>query len=85
MVHGHNQQVKNSLYYLLRDARANGAQAALYGHTHCPDCYQEDDGLWVMNPGACGSYSGSVGLIETENGEITACRIMRQAELETLV
>ena len=85
VVHGHNQQVKSGMYYLLRDARANGAQAALYGHTHCADCHQEEDGLWVMNPGSSGSFSGSVGVIEIEDSKIIACRILRQAELENLV
>ena len=85
MTHGHNHHVKNSLFYLLSDARKNSVQGVVYGHTHCPDCHQEEDGLWVMNPGACGSYGGSVGIIETDNGKITACRILRQAELETFV
>lgn len=85
MVHGHNHHVKSSLYYLLSDARKNGVQAVVYGHTHNPDCHEEEDGLWVMNPGVCGSFGGSVGLIETDSGKITACRILRQAELETFV
>lgn len=85
MAHGHNHHVKGGLYSFLHDARVNGAQAALYGHTHCPDCHMEEDGLWVMNPGSCGSSGGSVGLIEINNEKITACRILRQAELERFV
>lgn len=85
MVHGHNQHVKSGLYYMLSDAKKYGAQAALYGHTHVADCHQEEDGLWVMNPGACGSFGGSVGLIEADSGKITACRILRQADLENFV
>ncbi len=85
MTHGHNHHVKSSLFSLLQDARKNQVQAVLYGHTHCADCHQEADGLWVLNPGACGSYGGSVGLIETHNDKITACRILRQAELEPFV
>ena len=85
MVHGHNHHVKSGLYHLLADARKSEVQAVLYGHTHCQDCHQEEDGLWVMNPGACGSYGGSVGLIETDSGKIMTCRILRQAELETVI
>lgn len=85
MTHGHNHEVKRTLVRLLADARAMNAAAALYGHTHCPDCHREDDGLWVLNPGACGSTGGSVGLIETENSMIKACRLLWQADLEEYV
>ena len=82
MTHGHNHHVKSGLFSLLRDARDKGAQAVLYGHTHTADCHMEDDGLWVMNPGACGSSGGSVGLIETDGEKIVTCRILRQADME---
>lgn len=85
MTHGHLHQVKMTTSLLLRDARASGAAAALYGHTHVADCRQEEDGLWVLNPGASGSSGGSVGLIETAEGKIIACRILRQADLEAMV
>lgn len=85
MTHGHNHHVKSGLYSLLRDARQMNALAALYGHTHIADCHQEEDGLWVLNPGSCGSSGGSVGLIETDGEKIVACRILRQADLEELV
>lgn len=82
MTHGHLHHVKSTLLRLLSDARSMGAKAALYGHTHMADCHQEDDGLWVLNPGSCGSFGGSVGLIETENGQILSCRILRQEDLQ---
>ncbi len=85
MTHGHRHNVKMGQYSLLREARNMGAQAVLYGHTHVADCRREDDGLWVMNPGACGSFGGSAGLIETENGNITACRLLQQRDLEEIV
>ena len=85
MTHGHRHFVKTGTYSLLKDARAAGAQAALYGHTHIADCHQEEDGLWVLNPGACGSFGGSAGLIETKDNKITACRILRQTDLEEYV
>lgn len=84
MTHGHLHGVKMSLYRLLLDARASGAQAVLYGHTHSADCHQEEDGLWVLNPGSCGHSGGSVGIVEIQNEKITACRILRQADLEDM-
>lgn len=85
MTHGHIHRVKSDIGLLLKDARERGAQAALFGHTHNALCFQaEEDGLWVLNPGACGSWSGSAGLIEIEDGKIIACRILRQADMETL-
>jgi putative phosphoesterase len=85
MTHGHNHHVKQTLYRFLSDARAAGATAALYGHTHIADCHREEDGLWVLNPGTAGGYGGSVGLILTDGKQITDCRILRQAELEEFV
>lgn len=84
MTHGHQHGVKSGTYRLLEAARENGAQAVLYGHTHCAECIQTDDGLWVLNPGSCGSYGGSVGLIEIQNQKISSCRILRQEDLEKL-
>ena len=84
MTHGHMQAVKTNLLRLMAEARAYRAQAALYGHTHQGDC-RIVDGMWVLNPGTCGSFGGSVGLIETEHNEIKTCRILRQAEQEALL
>ena len=84
MTHGHNHGVKSGTDRLLADARKSRAQIVLYGHTHCPDCRQEEDGLWVLNPGTCGSYGGSVGLIVIENNKISSCHILRQEDMETL-
>ena len=84
MTHGHNHRVKSGIYALLKDARAAEAQAVLYGHTHIADCHQEEDGLWVLNPGSCGSYGGSVGVIETEQGRILRCNIYKHSDLEEL-
>jgi predicted phosphodiesterase len=59
-----------------------GAQAALYGHTHIAESYQEDTGMWVMNPGTSGYGGGSAGVIEVQNGSIVSCRIITQEDLE---
>lgn len=82
LTHGHVHRVKQTMGLLLRDARAAHVQAVLYGHTHVADCHQEEDGLWVMNPGSCGYSGGSAGLIELENKKIISCRILRQEDLE---
>lgn len=85
MTHGHVHNVKLNRYKLLLEARKMGAQAVLYGHTHIADCHQEEDGLWVMNPGACGSSGGSVGLLEVDNGVIMNCKILHSSDLEVLL
>ena len=85
MTHGHKHDVKQTLSKLLLNARQCGAAAALYGHTHIPDCHQEPDGLWVINPGSCRSYGGSVALMEIENNNITNCRILRPGDLEAMI
>ena len=81
MTHGHNYRVKTGIGALTAEARRLGAQVALYGHTHIADCHQEEDGLWVVNPGTCGFYGGSAGVIETDGEKISACRIITQADL----
>lgn len=78
MTHGHLHFVKSGEERLLAQAREYGSDAVLYGHTHQAICYQTEEGMWVLNPGTCGSYGGSVGLIEVVNKEITSCRIWRQ-------
>jgi len=85
MTHGHIHGVKSSISRLLKDARDFGVQAVLYGHTHVADCHREENGLWVLNPGSCGSFGGSAGLIETCGNEIADCRILRQSDLEVMV
>ena len=85
MSHGHKHNVKMYNGLLLRDAKAAGASAALYGHTHEAVCEKDADGLWVLNPGSCGYYGGSVGLIEIRDKRIVDCRILRQSDLEEFV
>ena len=81
MTHGHRHHVKAYLGELLRDARRSGAAAALYGHTHVADCHQEEDGLWVLNPGSCGYFGGSAGLIEVSGGKLCSCRVIREEDI----
>lgn len=81
MTHGHRHQVKLGIGALLKDARAASVDAVLYGHTHAADCHREDDGLWVLNPGSCGYYGGSAGIVETMDGKISECRILKEADI----
>lgn len=81
LTHGHRHHVKVSPYALIAEAQKAGVQVVLYGHTHEAVCFQESDGLWVLNPGSCGYFGGSAGLIETRDGSITDCRILRDSDL----
>lgn len=85
MTHGHKHCVKSGLEYLLSDARSKEVRGVLFGHTHealC--CYLEQDDMWVLNPGSCGSWGGSAGVIQVEDEKITACYIVKQADLEEI-
>jgi len=83
MTHGHKHSVKSYLGALLRDARASKAAAVLYGHTHIGDCHREADGLWVLNPGSCGYFGGSAGVLEVDSGRILSCRLIGDSDLVT--
>ena len=81
MTHGHRHKVKLDTGRLILDAKRFRADAVLYGHTHVQNCYHDGDGLWILNPGSCGYYGGSAGLIETDGRSIVSCRILRQEDL----
>ena len=81
MTHGHKHSVKSYLGALLRDARKAGAKLVLYGHTHIADCHQEEDGLWVINPGSCGYFGGSAAEVEVKDGNILSCRLIQEEDL----
>ena len=80
LTHGHRHGVKQGIYALVRDARAAGAQAVLFGHTHAALCRQEDS-LWILNPGASGSWGGSAGILVTDRGNITQCNLIHAIDL----
>lgn len=82
MTHGHREYVKQGTGHLVAEARRYGAQIALYGHTHVMDCRQEEDGLWILNPGAA---SHSAGLIKTDGQALKACYILTETDLEDWV
>lgn len=79
MTHGHRERVKSGIGGLVAEARRNAAQVALYGHTHIPDCHQQPDGLWVLNPGSAGH---SAGVLVTDGQRVTACYLLTEKDLE---
>ncbi len=83
LTHGHKHRVKSMMGLLMADARRSKVQAALYGHTHIADCRREGD-IWVLNPGSSGSWGGSAGIIDVEDGKILNCRIYRYGDQEEL-
>ncbi|MBQ3000325.1 MAG: YfcE family phosphodiesterase [Oscillospiraceae bacterium] len=85
MTHGHKHNVKITTGLLLADAARNNAAVALYGHTHKAECRCLPDGMWLLNPGACGSFGGSAGVIETEQGKINACYLINSMNLEEMI
>lgn len=85
LTHGHKFRVKDGVSSLLAYARECGVQAVLFGHTHNALCLQEEDGLWILNPGAAGFWNSSAGIVEIGQGKITACRIIRQTDLDAMV
>ncbi len=54
--HGHHYGVKGGLGALIASAKRQGADIALFGHTHEPyEEYLPEYGLWLFNPGALSS------------------------------
>lgn len=75
ITHGHKYSVKTDKTRLADKAKALGAQIGLFGHTHKPF----DDtvnGVRLLNPGSAGyAVTPSYGIIEIENGRLSACVI----------
>jgi putative phosphoesterase len=84
MTHGHRHHVKQTLIRLLADARASRADVVLFGHTHSTYCQREEDGLWVLNPGSCGYFGGSAGLLEIRGSQILQCKLLREEDINVL-
>ncbi len=74
LTHGHRQGVKNGLMRLTYAAMEANAQIAVFGHTHCPLC-TEMSGVTLLNPGSCGGYGATYGVIEVHDG-MFECQIM---------
>ena len=51
ITHGHRYNVYSDRDILKQNARLQGCDIAMYGHTHVPEIDLEDD-VWVLNPGS---------------------------------
>lgn len=60
MTHGHEERVKYGLMTLLGEAKREGVQVVLFGHTHRPEV-TSIDGILFVNPGTASSYYGRSG------------------------
>lgn len=85
MTHGHRQRVYHNTTSLYYTAAQNGADIALFGHTHVP-YLQNEGGIIVMNPGSISLPRDNVGktfaFITFEGGKIEAA--VMSAENETV-
>lgn len=80
LTHGHLQHVKETLLPLTLTAREQGAQVALFGHTHSPFC-QMEQGILLFNPGTCGSDRGTYGRMILEAGQAEAALCTMAGEI----
>ena len=74
MSHGHIWNVKSGYHAAIHAARQCQADVLLFGHTHVPYCEQQEDGLWVMNPGSIRD-SGTYGILIP--GQTPLCQLAR--------
>lgn len=68
LTHGHLFGVKTGLSRLLIEGKRLGAQLVLFGHTHRP-FLQQQDGIWLLNPGSCSILSGDYAVVTFEDGK----------------
>ena len=80
LTHGDLYGVKSGYERITYRARELGADIAVFGHTHIP-LYEKikiaggtPPELILLNPGSV-RYTGTYGVIETEDGNIRACTI----------
>lgn len=74
ITHGHMQAVKHSSYELLcAEAKKNGCDAVLFGHTHI-GTHKEINGIKVFNPGSLSNprdfTAGTYGIITIKDGKL---------------
>lgn len=70
--HGHTLDVKHGTDNLIKTAKLNGCEIALYGHTHVSQILYED-GIYVVNPGSCAQprdFHKSYAVIDIEKNGI---------------
>jgi len=70
LVHGHRQRVKTHRMILLLHAEQQGAEIALFGHTHRPECgYMR--GILLLNPGAAYGAHAAFAELVIRDGAVT--------------
>ena len=77
LCHGHTLSVKGGYDELCREASRQGADIALFGHTHFPtleyikkgSVRDLDKDIAIFNPGSLGDGFGSFGNLSLSNGE----------------
>ena len=75
MTHGHIYRVKLGMGLAVKAAREAQVDILLFGHTHEAYC-QQQDGLWIMNPGTIlGGLVPTCGVIRLGK-EKTSCEIL---------
>lgn len=52
LTHGHYYFVSVGMWDLIEDAKANGCNVAMFGHTHRPFLDQGDEEITLLNPGS---------------------------------
>lgn len=60
LTHGNRYGLESGRRNLAAAAKASGAEAALFGHTHIPFC-GEEQGLFLLNPGSIGRPRSRIG------------------------
>lgn len=73
-LHGHTRHVKLGYGAALHQAKALGADALLFGHTHTP-LRLEADGVLVLNPGAL--QNGRYALLTWEPGTAIDAQLLQ--------
>ena len=70
--HGHRYGLYGGYHMLTSAAKYNGANVALFGHTHVP-FKKNIDGIWLINPGSVrlprSSKGATFAVIECEEGK----------------
>jgi hypothetical protein len=70
LCHGHTRGVKQGLGGLIAEGHRQGADLALYGHTHLPKT-DWDGNMTILNPGTIGSIGKKTyGVVEIEGGQL---------------
>lgn len=72
LTHGHKYGVKTEHDYrsLVKKAKEENADAAVFGHTHIT-YLKKENGILLLNPGSI-KYGNSFGIIEIEDGKMSA-------------